>query len=365
MGRIKLILLLAVLGCAATAHGDFYPIQSIAQSSGISVARPGWEEHLGERGETRFEPLAIENVAVKSQDLRITFRSPDTIEVESDYVLTTYEKNVSVEVQYFYWTCDYHFDKGMHHLPRFEDFEVRLNGKIIDPDKLTYFLIDAEPGYPSDYSVVFPLEFRNTGNYKITISYLQKVPDGFAAVRDAALKSGSRYGFSYDINPLQYWAGGVGEIRVVLILDGLDILDFGLIAPSDFVFTENGCKWEWHDLSDDMFNYLKIDLYYGRAGSLGGDFTEVLCEGGMEVYNHPVPNSKVIRTLEQGERVYLYWERDDPVYGDGAYTRGWRKCRLLDNTEGFVITWLPEYFFDSWERRKISDDFKWFYGEGP
>jgi hypothetical protein len=105
-------------------------------------------------------------------------------------------------------------------------------------------------------------------------------------------------------------------------------------------------------------------LYFGRAGGLGGDFTEVLREGGMDVYDYPNPDSKVIKKLEHGERVYLYRDANDESISGPMYERGWRKCRFLDNTEGYVITWLPEYFFDSFERRKMMGNYPAIYGDG-
>jgi hypothetical protein len=345
------------------AFADFYPISCIGFSGGISPPIISWRESVEVKYKARFQAVNVDNVTVVSQDLKIIFRGPDKIEVSSDYVLDVREDNVTVDVQYFFASTYYFVDGEPRFIDGIDCLEVVLNGRHINPDEISYFAIDPEPGIGGEYAAVFQFKFGRAGRHKVKLSYSQDVPGGFLAVKDAALKRGNLYGFSYDISPLQYWAGGVEDVRVELVVDGFNVTDFGVIFPSDFVFTPNGCKWEWRDLTDEVLSETdSMKLYFGKASWLGGDFTEVLREGGMDVYNSPNPNANVIKTLEQGERVYLYRDSDDPVYGDGIYERGWRKCRLLDNTEGFVITWLPEYFFDSFERRKIMGDFPGFYG---
>jgi hypothetical protein len=347
---------------AARAYADFYPVHPITYSGVIVAPRMGWQETIGQRDKPQFAPMHVENVGVASQYLRITFRDSDTVEVESDYILNVYENNVSVEVQYIFSSYDYFLEGETYYVRGIEGFAVELRGRAVDPDEISYYVIDPEPGYPGYYTAVFPFNFSRAGDYKVKLSYSYKVPGGFTAVKDGAIERGSRYGFSYDISPLRYWAGGVDEVRVEVIIDGFNITDFGFIYPSDFVFTLKGCTWEWHDLTDNMLSTRKIDSCFGKPGSLYGDFTNILNEKGMEVYDYPIPKAKVIKTLEKGERIYLYVDSDDPNMSDAVYERGWRKCRLLDNREGYVITWLPEYFFESIERRKIMGDFPGIYG---
>jgi hypothetical protein len=365
MRRINYIMLWSVLICVVGAYGDFYPMACIAGSSGISPLIDSWRGAAEERKATRFPAINVDNVGVVSQNLKIEFRAPDKIEVSSDYFLEVTEDNVIVDVRYIFHTCEYYVEGERLFIKAIDRFDIEINGRRIKPDKIWYFGIDPEPGKGGEYAAVFPFEFGRAGRYKVKLSYSQEVPGGFLGVRDAGDRRGCSYGFSYDISPLRYWAGGVEDVSVELVVDGFYIKDFGSISPSDFVFTKSGCKWEWYDMTDEVLSDdYRISFYFEGAGGGGGNFPKVLRDGGVDVYRTPFPGAEVIGRLEKGERVYLYRERDDPVYGDGVYERGWRKCRLLDNTEGFVITWLPEYFFDSWERRKISDDFTWFYGEG-
>lgn len=301
---------------------------------------------------------------MKSQKLRITFQDNDTVNVESDYVFTVYDNDVIVEVQYIFGSSYYFLEGGPHYVNGIEDFAVALDGRAVGPDNISYYVIEPEAGYPGDYTAVFPFDFGRAGEHRVKLSYSFDVPGGVAGIKNASIEQGHRYGFVYDIEPLQYWAGEVHGIRVDVVLENLSITDFELIWPSDFVFTSEGCRWEWRDLTDERLSEDgRIELFFGKAGSLFGNFTEVLREGGMEVYLNPMPNSKVIKTLEQGERVYLYKDADDENLTDVLYERGWRKCRLLDNTEGYVITWLPEYFFESFDRRKIMWNYPAIYGE--
>lgn len=367
MRNINYIMLLVVLICAARAYGDFYPMACIAGSSGISPPIDSWRGAAEEKNATRFPAINVDNVSVVAQDLKIVFRAPDKIGVSSDYVLEVTEDNVTVDVQYIFGSMYYYVDGKPQFINGIGPLYVTLGRRRIYQDEISYFAADPEPGAGGEYTTVFPFKFGTAGRYNVEISYTHDVPGGFLGVKDAAYSRGCSYGFSYDISPLRYWAGGIEDVSVELVVDGFDITDFGYIYPSAFEFTPEGCKWEWHDVTDEMLSGpFDVELYFGEAGGLGGDFTEVLREGGMEVYLNPVPDSKVIRTLEQGERVYLYKDANDENISGPMYEWGWRKCRLLDNTEGYVITWLPEYFFDSFERRKMMGTYRAIYGDdGP
>jgi hypothetical protein len=365
MRRINYRMLLVVLVYVARAYGDFYPIACIGGCGDLSPALIRGREAAEGKYATGYHAINVENVKVVSQDLKMVFRAPGKIEVTSEYVMDVSEDNVAFDVRYIFHTCEYFVEGSRLFIKAIDEFEVELDGRRIKPEKISYFGIDPEPGKGGEYTAVFPLKFGRADRYKVKLSYSQEVPGGFLGVRDAGDRRGCSYGFSYDISPLRYWAGGIEDVGVELVVDGFNIADFGSIYPSAFEFTPEGCKWEWQGITDDMLSGpFDVKLYFGKAGGLGGDFTEVLREGGMEVYSSPGPNAKVISTLEQGERVYLYVDTDDPEFGDAMYERGWRKCRLLDNTEGFVITWLPEYFFDSFERRKMMGSFPGIYGGG-
>ena len=163
MVRTKYILSLAILICAVRAYGDFYPMAVIGGSSEISPPTTRWREAAEEKNATRFHAINVDNVSVVSQDLKVVFRAPGKIEVSSDYVLNVHENNVSVDVQYIFWSCEYFAEGERSFISGSNDLEVKLGGRRINPDKISYFGTDPEPGIGGEYTAVFPFKFGRAG----------------------------------------------------------------------------------------------------------------------------------------------------------------------------------------------------------
>jgi hypothetical protein len=251
--------------CGFSAYGDFHVIREITYTGEMVRPIPWWRESLEKEYKAEFPAVDAYNVRVASQDLKINFLRNDTVEVYSEYVLEVFDDEVAVDVQYFFSSVYYVTEGEKRLVQGIDDFDVELGGTPISREDILFLAVDPEEGGEAGkYTAIFSLVFDKAGKYAVKLSYSQEIPGGILGVKDAASEHGQTYGFVYDIGPLKYWAGDVGTIRVEVVIEGFDLIDFGFVAPPDFTTTDEGYRWEWHDVTDDTLSEgLKVELYVG------------------------------------------------------------------------------------------------------
>lgn len=265
MRFIKYAVIGTLLMCAVGAYGDFHVIREITYTGEMVRPIPWWRESLEKEYKAKFPAVDAYNVRVASQDLKINFLRNDTVEVCSEYVLEVFEDEVAVDVQYFFSSVYFVTEGEKRFVQGVDDFEVELGGRSINQEDILFLAVDPEEGREAgEYTAIFPLIFNKAGKYDAKLSYYQEIPGGLSGVKDAAYEHGQTYGFVYDIGPLRYWAGDVSTIRVEVVIEGFDLIDFGFVSPPDFTSTDEGYRWEWHDVTDDTLSEgLKVELYVG------------------------------------------------------------------------------------------------------
>ncbi len=277
-------------------------------------------------GKTDFND--VDTVAFKSQDMKVVFRYPNTIEVESDYIFDVLKPNQKITVAYIFDKTNRDWRENAEELAK---TEIMVRGKKVKNKDVT--LIDGSDNYKKDTMIIFPIDFGPAGDCPVTISYSYKIENSFD------YDWGDRMGFVYSFFPAKYWAGGVDRITVDFEIIGGEVSALGQIMPNDFKFTKNGCRWVWNNLKDADFYGdpgLALRLFYSGAAMYRDEFHNVIVDAGVNVRSGPGTDYNIVGTIKCDDSVFMLFEDGEGVISEDGNT--WRKCRLLDNTEGFVCS---------------------------
>lgn len=218
-------------------------------------------------------------------------------------------------------------------------FSVEVNGYPVPEGDIEYFFKDT---MPKDYTrvlvAVFPLKFEKGGINKVVIDYSYELSKPFKEFA----KSGAAIGWDYDLAPTKYWAGKVEGIKCRVILKGVDMDWISIIDPCSFKFNADGWEWTLENPNDNKTFINPLQIMIGEPFRLYWDITTVTSKKGLEVKDTPDPAGTVIHRLKKGDRLYCYISaRDDTFLWENLYREGWRRCRLFDNTEGFIQAYDP------------------------
>lgn len=272
--------------------------------------------------------IDIDSVAFKSQDMKVVFRYPNTIEVKSDYVFDVLEPNQKITVAYIFDKSGRDWRENAEELAK---TEITVRGKKMKNKDVT--LIDGSDDYKKDTMAIFPIDFGPAGECPVSISYSYTIENSFD------YDWGDRMGFVYSFLPAKYWAGGVDRITVDFEVVGGEISELSQIKPNDFKFTENGCRWVWDDLKDSDFYGdpgLMLWIFYGGSATYRDEFHNVIADAGLNVRSGPGTDYDIVGALKYNDSIYMLMEDgEERVSEDG---NPWGKCRLLDNTEGYACS---------------------------
>jgi len=331
----KTLFLLLVLLPTAVSWADLGGVDFWSHTYDIA---PYDENIIGEP----HQFINIDTVALKTQDMTITFDYPNKVSVSSDYTFNVLSSGQRVMVafipDYTYSTNIYVSEQG--------DFIVSVNGEELGQyvGNLEWDFSDGE----AISTLVFPINFGDQGKYQVNVSYWYTLKESF---EEQTIGSEENFlGFQYYFFPAMYWAGNVDRITVNFILNGEKVTELGQLLPTDFKFTENGCQWIWEDLDEEL-GELKLYILYGFSGLLFSEFTTVISDMGVNVRSGPSTDYPVIATLAKDERVYVYQDYSDELLKNQELehsTGMWSKCRLLDNREGYVcVIYNGDYLLES------------------
>jgi len=318
---------------------------------GVSLANIGpfgdwtYTSDLGVTGEWKtygYEYADIDTVALRSNELTITLEYPDRVSVRSKYFFESLKPRQDLLVSYIPDTgvkigrpeiggrAPYAFDK----------FRVLVGGTELKKGDIDFVTEEKDEAVP--VIAIFRLGFDDVGQYTVVIEYSYTLEKSFERTERSHIKS--LIGLCYDLSPVKYWAGVVDSIRVYLVCKGGDISELAMVRPYDFVFTDDGCRWFWEDVSGDDIGFAgteRIELYFSPYDffSGSGDFITVNDDAGLIVRAGPGNSYDILATVPMSERIYIYYDdgndllskANDP-YGDYS----WYNCRLRNNSEGFV-----------------------------
>jgi len=276
--------------------------------------------------------INIDTVALKTQDMTITFDYPNKVSVCSDYVFEVLAPEQTLLVAYI---PDWTFMLNAF-ISEPGEFFVSVNGKELGKDNIKYPVTNTSDE-KNPYAMVFPINFGDHEEYQVNISYWYKLEGDF----EKFSKDSEPWGFLYDFSPAMYWAGNVDRITVNLVLNGVKVTELGELSPPDFKFTENGCQWVWEDLDKELEG-LALSVYYGNSRRFDNEFSNVISDVGVNVRSGPGIDYPIIATLPKGERLYVQENFSEELSEDfvqGNISEWWLKCRLLDNREGYVCAY--------------------------
>jgi len=286
--------------------------------------------------------INIDTVALKTQDMTITFDYPNKVSVSCEYIFDVLSPGQIVNVAYI---PDYASGTNTY-ISKLGDFVVSVNGEALGQyvDNMQWGYVDTSR--KTVPALVFPTNFGGQGECQVSVSYWYTLEEGFAETAQLESGLGDMVGFCYDFSPAEYWAGSVDRITVNFVLDGGKVTELGRLSPADFKFTENGCQWVWEDLDGEL-RELGLDIDYGSSGDLRGEFTTVISDVGVNVRSGPGTDYPAITILAKDERVYVYEDKSDKSLMEQNPDH-WLKCRLLDNREGYVCSeYNGEYLLES------------------
>jgi hypothetical protein len=291
--------------------------------------------------------INIDTVALKTQDMTVSFDYPNKVSVSSDYTFDVLSPGQVVNVAYI---PDYTYGTSID-VDEQGDFFVSVNGEKLE-QSVHILEWDYSDTFNSAVSaLVFPVNFGNPGECRVHISYWYTLKEDFTQKAQSSLEMEEPDGFHYDFSPAGYWAGSVDRITVNFLLNGGKLDELGLINPDDFEFTENGCQWVWENLDAELAN-LQLGIYYGSAGLLKGEFATVISEVGVNIRSGPGTDYPIIATLAKDERIYVYDDYRDELLKNASSGNNkdtwWLKCRLPDNREGYICAeYEGEYLLES------------------
>lgn len=300
--------------------------------------------------------INIDTVALKTQDMTITFDYPNKVSVSSEYTFDVLSPGQVVNVAYIpdytYGTNTDVSEKG--------DFIVSVNREELGQHigNLEWDYSDALGSSGEISALVFPINFGDRGECQVNVSYwytLNKDFEEIAKANSGVNQTEGYEGFRYDFSPAEYWSGSVDRITVNFVLNGGKVTELGKLLPADFQFTENGCQWVWADLDGEL-GKLVLGINYGSFGLLEGEFTTVISDAGVNVRSGPGTDYPIIATLAKDERVYVYEDKSDELLME-QNPDYWLKCRLADNREGYVCSeYNGEYLLESSEHERSMSE---------